>query len=177
MLFAMARPLRPWLLRFAAPAVLAAAAGGCSQLQLASAGPTACAPKEIEVRNVERSWKEESWEAVCKGVVYRCSQVATAWAVDVACTKVEASEPARDEAAPPAGASSEPEPAASESASGEADAPAKAPEADGGDTGEATPPAESAEGQDEDGADEGDGGAEAEGEDEPSAGGGSGTGP
>ncbi|RMG96324.1 MAG: hypothetical protein D6705_11560 [Deltaproteobacteria bacterium] len=84
------------------------ATAGCSQLQLASAGPTACAPKEIEVRNVERSWKEESWEAVCKGVTYRCSQVATAWAVDVTCTEVEGQGPVPDAAEPGASAGTEP---------------------------------------------------------------------
>ncbi len=83
------------------PTLLGAAvlAAGCSQLQLASAGQTACAPKAIQISDVERGWNSEAWVATCGGKRYRCSSVATAWSVDYAC-KLEGEAPVPDGAEP-----------------------------------------------------------------------------
>ena len=75
-------------------------ATGCSQLQLASAGQTACAPKDIQISEVERGWSSEAWVATCGGKRYRCSSVASAWSVDYAC-KLDAETPMPDGAERP----------------------------------------------------------------------------
>ncbi len=128
--------------RIAAVALLVS---GCSQLQLASAGPTACAPKEIEISNVQRGWKEESWQATCKDTTFQCSQVATAWAVDVTCTKVAAGGaegPVRDEAKPGPEDDATPTPAKAPPAADDEAPPAEeggAPEAETGEDAAAGP--------------------------------------
>ncbi len=129
--------------RVAAAALLVS---GCSQLQLASAGPTACAPKEIEISNVQRGWKEESWQATCKDTTFQCSQVATAWAVDVTCTKTAAGGPegpVPDEAKPGPEDDATPAPAKATPAADDEAPPAEeegeAPEAETGGDDDAAP--------------------------------------
>ncbi len=86
--------------------ILGLLATGCSQLQVASAGEVGCAPTAIEIGNVKRAWASESWTATCADRVYQCSSMATAYAIDYSCRRLESpSKPEEDE-----DAGSDPEP-------------------------------------------------------------------
>ena len=46
--------------------------------QIASSGPTGCAPAEIGIANQQVSGPTGSWTATCKGKTFQCSAVRSA---------------------------------------------------------------------------------------------------
>jgi hypothetical protein len=74
-------------------------ATACTSLQQVSSGELGCAPGEVRITDVRRSYSATSWQASCSaGPAQRCSMLATADAAAFQCT------PLRDRAEEPAAA-------------------------------------------------------------------------